>query len=69
MALGLPAPTDGTRPTTCHAYRAKLIELTLALDADPGVSQYRGDGPRMGIRWRRVLAGVFLGCVGGTAAV
>ena len=39
------------------ASRAKLVELTTAPGAD-----LSGGGPKLGIRWRRVLAGLFLGC-------
>ena len=39
------------------ASRAKLVELTTA----PGADLSDG-GPKLGIRWRRVLAGLFLGC-------
>jgi len=40
------------------ASRARLADLTER--APPG--ELAGGGPRLGIRWRRVLAGVFLGC-------
>jgi dolichyl-phosphate-mannose-protein mannosyltransferase len=40
------------------ASRARLAAL--AADARP--ADLAGGGPRLGIRWRRVLAGVFLGC-------
>jgi len=40
------------------ASRARLAEL--ATEAEPG--ELTGGGPKLGIRWRRVLAGFFLGC-------
>ena len=40
------------------ASRARLAEH--ASNAGPG--ELAGGGPRLGIRWRRVLAGLFLGC-------
>jgi len=39
------------------AARARLAELATAPEAGRA-----GGGPRLGVRWRRVLAGVFLGC-------
>jgi dolichyl-phosphate-mannose--protein O-mannosyl transferase len=39
------------------ASRARLAELA----CEPG-ADLTGGGPRLGIRWRRVLAGLFLGC-------
>jgi len=39
------------------ASRAKL-----AAAVDSGEADLAGGGPRLGIRWRRVLAGVFIGC-------
>jgi dolichyl-phosphate-mannose--protein O-mannosyl transferase len=40
------------------AARARIADVaSAATDAD-----LAGSGPRLGIRWRRVLAGVFLGC-------
>jgi dolichyl-phosphate-mannose-protein mannosyltransferase len=46
--------------------RARLADAAIAAGASlasgaPGTS-LAGGGPRLGIRWRRVLAGVFLGC-------
>lgn len=43
------------------AYRAKLAALV-----DSGQVSLEGGGPGMGVRWRRVLAGVFLGFACGT---
>ena len=44
------------------AARAKLVDAAIAAGAtgEPG-EELDGGGPRLGIRWRRVLAGVFLG--------
>ena len=44
------------------AARAKLVDAAIAAGATgaPG-EELDGSGPRLGIRWRRVLAGVFLG--------
>src|ERR1022692_2244480 len=39
------------------ASRARMANIAAAGDADRS-----GGGPRLGLRWRRVLAGVFLGC-------
>jgi dolichyl-phosphate-mannose-protein mannosyltransferase len=39
------------------ASRARMANIAAAGDSDRS-----GGGPRLGLRWRRVLAGVFLGC-------
>ena len=39
------------------ASRARMANIAAAGDADRS-----GGGPKLGLRWRRVLAGVFLGC-------
>jgi dolichyl-phosphate-mannose-protein mannosyltransferase len=39
------------------ASRARMANIAAAGEADRS-----GGGPRLGLRWRRVLAGVFLGC-------